>query len=439
MDWWMTLTLIVAGLLALMFLRVPVAFAFLSVNIVAAIFLWGGERGLEQLVKSIDDSLSSFTLAPIVFFILMGELMFQTGIAPKLIDTLDKWLGRIPGRLSLLSIGGGTLLSTLTGSSMASTAMLGSTLVPEMEKRNYKRPMTIGPILSSGTLAVMIPPSGLGVLLASMGKISVGAFMIAIIVPGILMALIFSLYIVIRVKMQPELAPHYDQGKVPFAEKVKATVTYILPLGLIIFLVIGLIFLGIATPTEAAATGAFGSLLLAMLYKQLTWKNFIKSISETMKVSAMMLLIVGGSAAFSQILSFSGASRNLVQMVTHLDVSPTAVLLLMLLLVIVMGTFMESVSILMITLPIFIPIAQLLGFDLLWFAAILLITVELGTISPPFGVGLFVMKAVAPKGTTMGNIFAAVIPFLLLDLLLVAIIMIVPETVTWLPSLMRNS
>lgn len=439
MSWWVILILIVGGLLALMFLRVPVAFAFLFINIIAAFFLWGGEKGLEQLIKTIDDSLSNFSLAPIIFFILMGEIMFQTGIAPRLIETLNKWVGKVPARLSILSIGGGTLLSTITGSSMASTAMLGSTLIPEMEKNNYKTQMSVGPVLASGTLAALIPPSGLAVLLASMGKISVGAFLIAIVIPGILLACFFALYVIVRVKLQPDLAPHYDQMKISFAEKVKGALIYILPLGIIIFFVIGLIFLGVATPTEAAATGAFASLLLAMFYKQLNWQTIKKSILETMKVSAMMLLIVGGSGAFSQILAFSGASTNLVRFITQLDIPAIAVLLLMILLVIIMGTFMESISILMITLPIFMPIAHTLGFDLLWFATILLIAVELGTISPPFGVGLFVMKAVAPKGITMGQIYGSVIPFLVINILLIIIILLVPGIVTFLPSLMLGS
>lgn len=438
MTWWLILLLIVTGLLLLMFIRVPVAIAFFMVNIIAAIFIWGGERGLEQLVKSIDDSLSTFALAPIIFFILMGEIMFQTGIAPRLIETLDKWIGKIPGRLSVLSIGGGTLLSSITGSSMASTAMLGSSLIPEMEKKNYKIQMSIGPILGSGTLAALIPPSGLAVLLASMGKISVGAFLVAIIIPGLLLALMFILYVIIRAKMQPELAPKYDYEKISFSEKLKGTIIYIFPLAIIIFFVIGLIFLGIATPTEAAATGAFASLLLAVLYKQLTWKTIKKIMEEAFKISGMMLLIVGGSGAFSQILSFSGASTNLVRFVTQLEFSEMSVLLLMILLVIIMGTFMESISILMITLPIYMPIAQSLGFDLLWFATILLITIEFGTISPPFGVGLFVMKAVAPSGTTMAQIYSSAIPFLLITILLLIVLILFPSLVTFLPNIMSG-
>lgn len=438
MDWWQVLLFIVVCLISLMMMRVPVAFAFMTVNIVAVIFLWGGVRGLTLLVKSIEDSLTTFALAPIPLFILMGEIMFHTGIAPKLIDTIDKWFGRLPGRLSLLAVGGGTLLSTMTGSTMASTAMLGSTLIPEMEKRGYKKPMSIGPILGSGGLAVMIPPSALGVLLASMGKISIGAFMIAIILPGFILACLFAIYIAIRAKLNPDLAPTYDMEKISFAAKLKATVVYILPLSIIFFFVVGLMFLGIATPTEAAAMGSLGSIILAAFYGQLKIQNLIKALKGTMKISSMMLIIVAGSSAFSQILSFSGASRHLVQMIGELQMPPTIILLGMLGLIILMGTFMESLSILMIVLPIFIPIAELLNFNLLWFGTMLLITIELGTISPPFGTGLFVMKSVAPQGTRMGEVYSASLPFIALDIVLIAIVMIVPDLTIWLPSLMKQ-
>lgn len=438
MEWWQVLLFIVLSLIGLMMLRVPVAFAFMAVNIVAAIFLWGGSKGLILLVKSIEDSLTTFALAPIPLFILMGEIMFHTGIAPKMIDTIDKWFGRIPGRLSLLAVGGGTLLSTLTGSTMASTAMLGSTLVPEMERRGYKKPMSLGPILGAGGLAVMIPPSALGVLLASMGQISIGAFMIAIILPGVVMACLFAVYIIVRAKLQPDLAPAYELEPLPLSRKVKATVVYILPLSLIVFLVIGLMFMGIATPTEAAAMGAAGSILLAVFYRCLNWKTLFQSLSGTMKISSMMLIIVAGSSAFSQILSFSGATRNLVKMVGQLPMNDTAILMAMLGLVILMGTFMESLSILMIVIPIFIPIVQILDINLLWFATLLLITIELGTISPPFGTGLFVMKSVAPPGTRMGEVYSASLPFIVIDMALIAIVMLFPDLTTWLPGLMKQ-
>jgi tripartite ATP-independent transporter DctM subunit len=435
MEWWLLLLLLIFGLLTLMLLRLPVAFAFLAVNIVAYSFLVGGGLGLGQLIQNIDSALTTFALVPIPFFILMGEIAFHSGTAPKMIDALDKWFGRVPARLSLLSIGAGTSLSTLTGSSISSITVLGSTLLPEMKRRGYQEPMTLGPILGSGGLAVLIPPSALGVLLASLAQISVGQFLIAIIIPGLLIAALLTLYVIARSLINPALAPKYESGSVSLAEKLKLTARYILPLGVIVFLVIGLIILGVATPTEAAAMGVVGSVLLAAFDRGLNKRTIVKSLSETMKITTMILFIVAGSAAFAQILAFTGASSQLVLLVSGLDTSSMLILIAMQLTVLVMGTIMEPISILLITLPVFMPIAQALGFDLLWFATLLLINIEVALITPPFGLGLFAMKAVAPQNTTIGSVYSAAIPIVLIYLAAMGLLIMLPALATWLPSL----
>ncbi len=438
MEWWLLLSLMLFGILALMFIRVPVAFAFLAVNIGAYIVLLGGGRGLEQLIRNVDNALTTFALTPIPFFILMGEIAFHSGTAPKMIEALDNWFGRIPARLSLLSVGGGTSLATLTGSSISSIAVLGSTLLPDMERRGYKRPLSMGPIMGSGGLAVLIPPSALGVLLASLSQISVGQFLIAIVVPGILTAVLLALYVIARSVVNPELAPKYEPGSVSLAEKLKLTAQYILPLGIIVFLVIGLIILGVATPTEAAAMGVVGSLLLAALDGELNRRTITKAVRETLKITTMILFLVAGSAAFSQILAFTGAANQLVRFVSGLDASSLIILIAMQLIVLVMGTFMEPVSIMLITLPIFVPIAQALGFDMLWFATLLLVNIEVGMITPPFGLGLFAMKATAPEDTTMAQVYSAAIPICLLYIAVMALLIAVPGLVTWLPNVMAE-
>lgn len=437
MEWWMALSLFVCGLLSLMLLRVPIAFAFLVVNILGAMYYWG-EQGSLQVVRSFEASLTNFSLVPIVLFILMGEVMFRTDVAPKMLETVDKWMGRIPGRLSLLSITGGTVLSTLTGSSVASTAMMGSTLTPVMERKRYKTQMTLGPIMASGTLAVMIPPSALGVLLASIAKISIGQFMVAIILPGLLMACVFTLYIIIRVKINPDLAPSYDVCEVSFMEKTKATVIYILPLGVVAFLVIGLILLGVATPTQSAAMGVLASFLLAACYGALTRSAIYTALMDTMKISVMILMIVASSSVFSQLLAFSGAGRGLVEVIGQGGFDPLLMVIFMLLIVIIMGSFMEALSILMITLPIFIPIAQAMGIDLIWLSVLILVAIEFGAISPPFGIGLFVIKGVMGDKVSMREVYIASIPFLMLILFVIGVIIAVPGFATWLPEIMRN-
>jgi tripartite ATP-independent transporter DctM subunit len=434
MVWWATLALIVGGLLVLMLIRVPVAFAFLAVNSLAAIFVLGGTDGLEQLVMSTRRALGSFALAAVPPFIFMGEVMFLSGVAPRMIDALDKWLGRIPARLGLLAVGSGTLLSTLTGSSMASTAMLGSTLLPEMQRRGYKPPLSFGPILGSGGLAVMIPPTALGVLLASLARISIGDFLLGIIFPGLLIALLLGLYVVGRALLQPDLVPAYVPERARLLEKLLGVVKYVAPISIVVFFVVGLIILGVATPTESAAMGALGTILLASLHRALTARVFVHAVGATLRISVMMLIIVAGSTAFSQILSFSGVTRELVALVGGLDVHRLVILAIIQGIVLVMGTFMESLSILLVTLPVFMPIAQQLEFDLVWFAILLLVNIEASLISPPFGLALFVVRSVAPRGTTMGQIYTSALPLIGIYVAAIAILVAVPAIATWLPA-----
>ncbi len=415
----------------------PIAICFMLINVVGVFLLFGGTVGIEQLILSIYSSLATFILLPIPLFVLMGEVIFHSGIAVRVVDVLDKWLGRLPGRLGLLAVSAGTVFSTLTGTSVASTAMLGSILVPEMEKRGYKKPMTLGPILGSGGLAIMIPPSSLAVLLGAISEISVGKILIAIIVPGLLMAVLYSAYIIIRCWYQPSIAPSYEVSRTPLSEKLKGTVRYVLPLGLIIFLVIGLIVLGVATPSEAAASGTIGAFFLAAAYRGLSWDVTKKSIRGTLRITGMIFLIIAGARAFSQILSFSGATRGLTELATSLPASPIFIVIAMQVVVLIMGGFMSLIAIMMITLPIFVPVIVDLGFDPVWFATIFLLNIEMALTTPPLGMNLYVMKGVTPPHMTMGDIIRAALPFLYCDAIAMALIIAFPSLALWLPSLMR--
>lgn len=407
------------------------------INVVGVFFLWAGEAGLMQLMRSMRDSITHFTLVPVPLFILMGEVMFQSGISTRMIDALDKWLGRMPGRLSLLAVGGGTLFATLSGSGMASCAMLGSTLVPDMESRGYKKAMTLGPILASSGLAIMIPPSNLGVIAAAIGEFSVGKLLIAIIIPGLMMAVLYASYIIIRSRLQPHLAPVYEVPPIPILNKVMATVLYILPLGFIVFLVVGVIFIGVATPSEAAALGVIGTFILAACYGGLNWELVKKAVVGTVQITAMVLMIMTGALAFSQIMSYTGASQGLVEAFIGLPVAPIFVVVMMQVVILLLGMFMDVVAIMMITLPIFIPIVSALGYDPVWFGTIFLLNIEMATTSPPFGLTLFVMKGAAPPDTTMGDIYRSALPFLLCDLIVIVLMLVFPMLVLWLPGLMR--
>lgn len=435
MEWWSIITLIWCGFIFFLLIGIPVAFAFLIVNLIA-LYLFVGSAGLWQLPSSMWVSVGTFSMLPVPLFILMGELMFLSGVGSRMMDVLDLWIGHVPGRLSILAVVGGVIFATLSGSSLAGTAMLGSTLVPEMEKRGYKKAMTLGPIMGGGCLSPMIPPSALGVILATLAMISVAKVLIAIIIPGLLMASLYSAYIIIRCILQPSIAPPYRVALPPVHKRIKPTVLYILPLMLIIFLVIGVMFVGLATPSEAASMGCIGTFAVAAFFKKLNWKVIKGTMTSTLEVGGMVFLIITGATAYSQILAYTGASVGLAKVVEGLSVAPIVVILGMMLVVLVMGCFMESISIMMVTLPVFVPILASLHFNLIWFAVIMLINVEMGTISPPFGLGLYVMKGVAPAGTTMGDVYSASLPFIILDIIAIAIIMGFPSIALWLPNTM---
>ena len=436
MEWWFYLLCFFGGLGALLLVGLPVAVAFMLVNLIGVYVFWGGAIGLNQLILSIDSSVSTFVLVPLPMFILMGTVMFHSGVAFRMIDVLDQWLGRIAGRLAVLAVGAGALFATLTGVAMGSVAMLGSTLAPDMERRGYAKSMSLGPILASGSLAIMIPPSALAVILASLGRFSVGKLLIAIVVPGLLLALIYVAYIVIRCHLQPSLAPAYTVEPTPLPRRLAETVRYVLPPVSVILLVIGAIFLGIATPTEAAAVGALLSFVVAALYGRLTWEVMKKAVGSATSLSVMVLLILTGSAAFGQLLSFSGVTPAITRLATDLPVHPIVILILMQLAVIFLGMFIEQTSIVMVTIPIFMPIVAAMGWDPVWFGAIMVLNLEMATISPPFGLSLFVMKGIASPSTTMNDVYRAALPFVGLNLIVMAVMIAFPGTVLWLPGLM---
>ena len=306
-----------------------------------------------------------------------------------------------------------------------------------MEKQGYKKPMTLGPILGSGGLAMMIPPSGLAVLLGAIAQVSIGRILMAIVIPGFVMAVVYAAYIIIRCWLQPSIAPVYEVEHITWSEKIGDMVKYVLPQGLVIFLVVGVIFIGVATPSEAAATGAVGTVFLAFCYRKMSWKVIKDSIKGTVGVTGMIFLIIAGATAFSQILAFSGATIGLADMVTNLPVPPIVIIMVMMLAILFLGGFLDVVAIMMITLPIFIPVVEGLGYSLVWFCVLFLLNIEMAMTTPPFGMSLFVMKGVASSDTRMKDIYLAGFPFLGCDMLVMALLLIFPGVALWLPGLMQ--
>jgi len=423
--------------IGLMALGVPVALAFLTANIVGSLVFVGHLAGLLQMVDNSTSMLTRFALAPVPLFILMGALFFHSGLALRVFDTLDKLMGKLRGRLCYLTVLGGAMFSTLTGSSMANTAMLGSLMLPEMDRRGYNKRMSMGPILGTGGLAMIIPPSNLAVLLASIANIDVGQLLIAGLLPGIVLACLFSVMIFLQIKLNPAGAPAYEVPRLGWLEKGRAVVVNLLPMGLVVFMVIGFILLGISTPTEAAAFGVLGVLILTVAFRLLTWQVIRTSFESTIRVSGMVFFIIMNSAVFSELLSYSGASSGMLSWATGFSLPTVAMVLIMFITLLALGMFMDPVSMMLISVPIFFPLIHVLGVDPIWFGLLVLLALEMSGTTPPFGLLLFIMIGVAPKGTTLLEVASAAFPFLVCDTILIALMILFPQFVLWLPNLMH--
>jgi tripartite ATP-independent transporter DctM subunit len=435
MEWFESLALLLGSILVLMAIGMPVALAFLAANIVGAWFFMGGAKGITLLLNNGFGGLTNYALVPIPLFLLMGEIFFHTGLGARMFNAIDRLLGKLPGRLSYVTVLGGTAFSTLSGSSMGSTALLGSLMVPEMTTRGYKKHMSIGPILGTGGLAIIIPPSALAVLLATLARIDVGALLIAGIIPGLILASFYIATIYVQTKIDPSAAPAYDVETLTWGQKMRLLFGDVMPmLSVMVLIVIGMVG-GLITPSEAAAFGALGVLILAVLFRCLTWEAMKKSVIGALRVTLMAYLIVFGSATFSQLLAFSGASSGLIRWATSFDLAPVAMLLVMFGVLLLLGMFMEQISMMLLTVPIFFPLAATLGFDPVWFGLIILLALEISFTTPPFGLLLFVMKGVAPKDTTMREIYLSAFPYMGCSMLLVALLILFPQLALWLPGM----
>lgn len=438
MEWYLALTLMLGLMFALLALGIPVAFTFLGVNLVGAWVFLGGEIGLAQLVRNSVSSVTSFSLTPIPLFVLMGEILFHTGLAYRAIQAIEGLIDRLPGRLSIVAVLGGTTFATLSGSTIANTAMMGSMMLPDMLKRGYHPTLAIGPIMAVGGIAMLIPPSTLAVMLGSLGNISIAQLLIGGIIPGLLMAACFLAYVIVRCRMDPSLAPADDGApRLRGWARWKPFVRDVLPLLLLFVAVVGSMLAGWATPTESAAIGAAASLVATVCYRTLTWRALVTAMIETARVSGVILFILVASTTFAQLLSFSGAIGGLLRIIQGYELSPLMLVLGMLLILLVIGCVIDQISMMMITLPFFMPLANAAGIDPVWLGVMMLVAMELGLLTPPFGLLLLVMQSVAPPSIRLGQIYAAAVPFILIELVVLGLIVAAPWLATALPRLMQ--
>jgi tripartite ATP-independent transporter DctM subunit len=435
MEWWTYLTIILTVLTVFFLSGLPIAFCFTLFNFIAVYFWMGGVDGFALLTVSAFSSIVSFPLVAVPLFILMGELLFRSGVVVIVLDAVTKWVAGLRGSLALVSVAAGTLFGTMSGSAVSGVAVLGSTLAPEMRRRGYSKEMSLGPILGSGCLAMIIPPSVLAVLLGSLAQIPVGDLLISGIVPGLLLAALYAAYIIVRVQLNPMLAPEMDDRSFSWRERIHAAIS-ISPVLIVTLMVWGVMLFGIATPSEAAAIGVISALVVMAIYRRVRWEVIRASLLDTVKITGMIFLIIISASAFSQVLAFTGTTAKIVSFASESGFAPMTILIGMMVTMIVLGSFLDELALLMISIPIYMPVVFALAFDPIWFGLMMLLTLEIATISPPYGLALFVLKGVVPDAS-MGDVWKASIAYMGLSILALALILTFPPIATWLPGLLR--
>lgn len=431
---WISL-LFFGGMLLILVTGLPIAFGLGGVSMVLALCLWGPEALAMSVLGAI--GVAKFTLLVCIpMFVFMGMMMFYAGIADDLYTTLQNWLAPIPGALASATVGVSTIFAAIVGSEETATLTMGKIALPLMRKRGYNKSIALGCIQAGAALGFLIPPSILAIIYAVIAQQSVGRLFAGGLFPGLLLSTLFITYITVRCKIQPHLGPPIPKAdRAPWQEKVKSLRGLILP-GSIILLVIGSIFAGLATPVEASAVGALGSIVAAAVKHRLTWNVFSESLTVSIKLTALTFWIFMAALTFGKVYDALGAREIIEMAITGLPVGSWGTLLLIQLSFFVLGTCLDGAVILFITMPIYVPIIQTLGFDPLWFGVLYLINMEMATLTPPFGYCLFLMKGVCPPDITMGDIYRSVTPFVMIQGLGLAIVMVFPQIALWLPGLL---
>lgn len=419
-----------AGLLILFFVGTPIFVAFLICNVVA-IYLLVGMPGLGMFANSILDTATSVPLVTLPLFILMGEILSRANAIDQLMKAVNVLVARVHGRLYLLTIVISTIMAALSGSAMASAAMLGRTVVPQMTARGYDKSMTLGASIGGACLAPIIPPSVLAILIGTMAQVSIGRLFQAGIVPGLLLSGMFAIYIYARLWLNPGLAPREKVEPQRNWPDIGMAIASLLPFVSVIGFVMGSIVTGIATPSESAAIGVVGSLFVAAVFRRLSFTMIREALSGTVKVTGMIMSILVASQLFSQLLAFSGTSALMNDMIIGLELPPLLMLAILLLIPFVLCMFMDEIAVMLILIPIYLPLLPHFGFDPLWFFTLFLINISLGAIAPPVGYVLFVLQGVVPN-TNLNELFRASMPYVAIFIVALALFSVFPGMITFL-------
>jgi tripartite ATP-independent transporter DctM subunit len=426
------------ALVAVLLAGVPIYLGFLLLNGLGVLYLFGSS-GAGLLVNSVVDSLTSLNMTTIPLFVLMGEILFRSGAVEVVFDSVDSMIGRIRGRLYVFTIALSTVFGALCGSAVAVVAMLGRSVLPIMHKRGYDIQLSAAVIQGGASLAPIIPPSLLAVIIGSMANVSISGLLIAGILPGLLLAGLSIAYVYWMIWRNPKLAPVDEQSQDRQAKqrsKLRALIR-LLPFGLIIFAVMGLMLMGIATPSESAATGVVGAMLAAACYRKLSLAMMREAISSTVKISAMILIIVAASILFGQLLAFTGATTDLVNAVTHLDIHPMAMFWLLMIVPFVLCMFIDQLAFMLIAIPLYAPVVVIMGYDPIWFWTQFSINMTLASLTPPFGYTMYALRASAPDLITLKQVFDASWPITWVFVIGMGLMTLFPSIITFLPALFK--
>lgn len=427
--------LLFGGLVVLLISGLPLVFALGGTAIIGTYFLWGPNALYLVGIRTFD-SAKSFVLLAIPMFIFMGCMLERAGIANSLYEMIFKWLSWLRGGLAAGTVIICTIFAALVGVSGAATVTMALIALPSMLAYGYDKRLAIGAIAGGGALGVLIPPSVLLIVLGLFTNTSIGQLFAAGLPAGGVIVALFLAYIVLRSWLQPGLAPAVaPEDRASWRECLLSLRSVILPIALVI-IVLGSIIGGVATPSEAAGVGAAGAMLCAAVHRQLTWRNVLDSSYTTLRLTCMVMWILFAASIFTALYSAVGATELVRETLAQLPAGRWGVIIGMQIIWLVMGAFLDPMGIMMITAPLFFPIATGLGFDPVWFGIIFVINMEMAFLTPPFGFNLFYIKGVAPKHVTMLDIYRSVFPFVLLQALALIIVMIFPQTVLWLPELL---
>ena len=421
----------IVALLFLFLLQVPIAFSMALVGFVGYAYLSDIDPAFAILSQDIFDTFTSYPLSVIPMFILMGSFAHASGISKRLFSTTYTWVGNLRGGLTIATVLACAGFAAICGSTAATAATMGKIALPEMKKYKYDDALATGTVAAAGTLGILIPPSTVLIVYGILVEESIGKLFVAGIVPGIILSLLFVATVAILCARNPALGP--PGPSTTWTEKLKAT-KGIIEAVILFLLAIGGLMLGWFSPTQAGAIGAGGALLIGLVRRQLTWKNFLETGKDGLRTSCMVLFIIAGAVVFGHFLAISTIPFILADWVGSLPIHRLAVISIIILIYFLGGFFMDSMALIVVTIPIFYPIVQKLGFDPIWFGVIIVLTGEMGVITPPVGVNVFVIKGIAPE-VPLNTIFRGIFPFLYAIILLTVLVVLFPKIATFLPSL----